>query len=264
MSIFSSITANSIKYGRDVNTNDLFKTVAVILMTIDHIGSHFMQDELWLRVIGRFCVPIWFFFCGYCRPSRPSKELYVLAAIMIIVDVIVVAGVFPWNILVTIIVTRYVIHAMADRDKDAAMLLVFIAMCTILQLPTMYMFEYGAQIFLFALAGYYMRWNRKHWLGPVTLFLACINFSAIQYVSFGMEVEQGIVMTVGLLTVCYALYHFETMPCNRLTHIPIINPMFRILGRNTHYYYVAHYVAFLLISTALDPPDSWGVDWIAG
>ncbi len=43
---------------RDLTSYDLLKTLAVILMIIDHVGHHFFPDEMWFRVVGRLCVPI--------------------------------------------------------------------------------------------------------------------------------------------------------------------------------------------------------------
>ena len=44
-----------------ITSYDLFKTLAVATMLIDHVGIYFFPDELWFRVIGRLSFPIWLF-----------------------------------------------------------------------------------------------------------------------------------------------------------------------------------------------------------
>ena len=46
---------------------DLLKTLALVLMVIDHIGYFFYPEEMWWRVLGRLSVPIWFFLIGYAN-----------------------------------------------------------------------------------------------------------------------------------------------------------------------------------------------------
>jgi len=47
------------------NFQDLLKLIAIVTMLFDHMGLFFYHDNTWLRLIGRFSMPIFLFFAGY-------------------------------------------------------------------------------------------------------------------------------------------------------------------------------------------------------
>jgi len=65
-----------------VTSYDVWKTLAVLLMIIDHIGAYFLPDEQGLRILGRLCVPIWFFLVGYAQSRDLSWRLWAGVAIL--------------------------------------------------------------------------------------------------------------------------------------------------------------------------------------
>ncbi len=257
------IRENALKYGMAVTQHDLFKVMAVALMTIDHLGFFFDEDNLWWRVIGRWCVPIWFFLAGYARPSSTPRDVWWLAGLMIAADLILVSPIFPLNILVTILIARWLITRIESYDKDLFMVAMFTACCLALLPLTFKFFEYGTQVFLFTLAGFYRRALPGHWLGAVTLIVATILFMIVQHASFGMTPVQGGVMAIGMIPIIWGLHHFQRQTHPRYSDVPALSPLIRYTGRNTHYYYAVHYVLFLGIATALNPPKSWQVIWFA-
>lgn len=252
--MWTAIHRNANKYGAQVNSHDALKCAAVLLMTIDHIGFFFDPDTLWWRVVGRWCVPIWFFLAGYTRPStRYPRELVTLAAIMVIADILLAEPVLPLNILVSILIARRFIAAIQHYDQDIVTLLLLTLFCMLLWPFTAALFGYGTQVFLFALAGFYARGadtTGKAWLAPLTLVLATMLLTVTQYISFGMTPVQGIVMAAGLTGVAWYLCYFTPR------HYPLLSGwsgqvMLRYMGRNTHYYYCGHYLLFLIIQTWL-------------
>lgn len=48
----------------DFNLESLLKLIAIIAMTLDHVGLFFLSDNSMLRVIGRLALPIFGFFMG--------------------------------------------------------------------------------------------------------------------------------------------------------------------------------------------------------
>jgi TraX protein len=249
------------RHGATVTAHDVWKCAALLLMTCDHIGFYFDQDQLWWRVVGRWCVPIWFFLAGYSPPSSPRKELFWLAAVMIVADIAMVSPLFPVNILITIMIARFAVAYMAARDKDLFMVIIFAFACFLLMPATMYVFEYGTQVFLFALAGYYRATMRNHWLGGVTLALACATFAPVQAWSFHMPALQAGVMSVGLIVVCVLLHGFHSKRYPHLSTIPFASTALRVFGRTTQYYYAIHVMLFLALQTWMHPPEMWKIVW---
>ena len=56
-------------------TGNQLKLLAVITMTIDHVGAHLFPSVMWLRIIGRLAFPIYCFLLveGVCRTRNPKK-----------------------------------------------------------------------------------------------------------------------------------------------------------------------------------------------
>jgi TraX protein len=258
--MFSTLHENAAKYGRVITTHDVLKCLAVLLMTIDHIGFFFFPEAIWWRVFGRVCVPIWFFFVGFSTPASPRKDMLWLCLLLIAVDLFTVNVVFPINILATIYVARYIVNYMATRDRDAFMLLIFTAAIAVMIPITDRLFEYGALVFFFSLAGHYYKHHRSEWIAPATLFLGFAIFSAHQAYSFGMTTLQAAVMTIMLAAICILLSKFctRTVP---MSGTNVAGTMMRYVGRNTHYYYVAHYMLFVALDTYLNPPAHWRIEW---
>jgi len=50
-----------------VDSTDWLKTIAIILVLVDHFGYFFMESDLWWSVLGRFAAPIFFFLVGYAK-----------------------------------------------------------------------------------------------------------------------------------------------------------------------------------------------------
>ena len=92
-----------------VTSYDVWKTLAVLLMIIDHIGAYFLPDEQGLRILGRLCVPIWFFLVGYAQSRDLSWRLWAGVAILSISNYIGGQPIFPLTILATIIFIRLIL-----------------------------------------------------------------------------------------------------------------------------------------------------------
>jgi hypothetical protein len=50
-----------------VDNTDWLKTAAIILVSVDHFGHFFMQDDRWWSVFGRLAAPSFFFLIGYAH-----------------------------------------------------------------------------------------------------------------------------------------------------------------------------------------------------
>lgn len=65
-----------------MNQNDFLKCVAVITMTIDHIGAVFFPHLLWLRAIGRISFPLFAYQCAVGATYTKNKQKYLMRLLM--------------------------------------------------------------------------------------------------------------------------------------------------------------------------------------
>ena len=61
-----------------VDNTDWLKTAAIILVSVDHVGYFFIQNDQWWSVFGRLAAPVFFFLLGYAQTRAvPLRWLWV-------------------------------------------------------------------------------------------------------------------------------------------------------------------------------------------
>ncbi|MGH1457021.1 MAG: TraX family protein [Alphaproteobacteria bacterium] len=252
---------------RDLTSYDLLKMLAVILMITDHVGHHFYPDEMWFRVFGRFCVPMWFFLIGYARGADISKMLVGGALIVGVSAVVAGQFILPLNILFTIMVVR------VFRDKfaraafhSAESLRGLYLILFFLTFPTAIFFEYGAMGMMLALVGYAVRnrddiktriENKYITLYVFATFLAFYLWQGI--VMPHVSGVQAIVFAGGIASVAVLLSRFraaEYVDAEKIMARSFVR-IIQFFGRRTLEIYVVHVVLFRLVCMYLYP-ESYG------
>ncbi len=237
---------------KTLTSHDLLKTLAILLMIIDHIGVYFFPEELWWRAAGRLSAPIWLFLIGYAKTREVPTKLWISALILFLSSFLISDAIFPINILIGIIITRLILDKVtnwffADREHVVAGILAAL----LLMLPTYFLFEYGTLCIMLALYGYLQRWNETKKLLPKWASIAFILISATSYIfmaaiSFEFDTEQKIIMALGVSIVFIMLYLFS--PQNNLklskTLPKPITALLKITGRKTLEIYVVHLLLF--------------------
>lgn len=114
------------------NQSDLLKLIAIVSMTIDHIGAVFFPEIIFLRIIGRLAFPILAFqlSVGYERTSNLGKylnRLLIFAAISQI-PYYLAFGEVELNILFTFAVSIALIWALDKRKSLITLVLLIIAL----------------------------------------------------------------------------------------------------------------------------------------
>jgi hypothetical protein len=66
-----------------MHTHHAIKLVALVMMTIDHIGAFLWPDVLWLRAIGRIGIPVWFFLLGHALHYRVRSDWALWALVLV-------------------------------------------------------------------------------------------------------------------------------------------------------------------------------------
>lgn len=247
---------------KQLTSYDLLKTVAVILMIVDHAGFYFFPDDNWWRVAGRLCVPVWFFLIGYANSRDLGKRLWIGMAVLICADLIAGLYLFPVNILGSMIITRLALDPLMERAlRDRSRFWAIAVILLLLTIPSGMGFEYGTLGFILAIYGYLIRRRKElteagngDFLRHYFLF-ATACFLIVQSLAFGFKESQQMVLMLGTLGVMSGLFFFRPM------EFPLLSaklPRFLVLflqftGRRTLEIYVAHQILFKSMGMALDP-----------
>jgi hypothetical protein len=248
------ITHNANKYGASVSSQDWLKFLAIITMTIDHIGWCFVPDSspyyAWFRTIGRIHVPIWFFFAGYSVKNNAfDKQLLFCAIVLIAVNLLGGRAIAPLNVLCSIIIARYCVIWLNRKNMIPDRILDIFIICLLFSPFTQTLFEYGALGVLYAVMGNMVRRgfnvSTKHKMFFVASFAL---FTAYQYVGVQPNAIQAIIMIMGLGYYSWLLAHFEMRPLTWFESHATFSYVVRLFGRNTLYYYTIHRSIFVLAS----------------
>jgi TraX protein len=232
------------RYGQNLNSHDLLKFVAIILMIIDHVGYYLFPDHLWFRVIGRMCIPIWFFLIGYSRPKEFSWVLIYIGTALTLFKYLTIGDSVPLNIFFTLSITRAFILFLEQKEISNLELAFYTSILVLWTFPTIFMFEYGPIGALFSLAAFYQKKNTHRETTYILWTIALMNFLVVQSSIFSFSYVQVTALILGCSLVIIALnfYNFKKFY--------IINPLsnvIRYIGRNAIYIYPLHIIIFILL-----------------
>src|SRR5262249_38368721 len=71
---------------RAVDNTDWLKTAAIILVTVDHVGHFFMDDDRWWGAVGRLAAPSFFFLLGYAQTRIVPLRWIALGVILTLLE----------------------------------------------------------------------------------------------------------------------------------------------------------------------------------
>lgn len=233
---------------------DAWKSLALLLMIIDHAGFLLFPDADWMRAIGRLCVPIWFFLIGYAR-TRDVPMLWIMAAILVdLPDPLIGLTILPLNILFTLLFIRLsldpLVRIMRARPHYFWMIVVLLV---VLAPVTNMLFEYGTYAFLLAILGLSVRKPRlfkgllratraDRFFWPVV----GVGFFIWQSLLFGFHWPLMLVFGVGMVAVLRGLSRFEPFTYAYDTRQWQVTLMM-LCGRYSLEIYVLHLVIFKLL-----------------
>lgn len=248
------------RYG-SVNSYDVIKALALISMTIDHIGAFMLVDELWWRVFGHMMVPVWFFLVGYARSTKIALPIIVYAVLLTGVNVATYQPVFPLNVLFSIIFCRLMLDLCEKHHwltRYPAELLVAGIMFYLVTNP---FFEYGTLALGFALFGRMRRDGLHAAYLPLICLAVSVPYIGDQILAFGFDTAQSITLVMGTGMCCIMLlrFHLRAVELPQLLALPTL-----ALSRYSLEYYILHRTllqaigAFILGVVAVE--FSW-IDW---
>jgi hypothetical protein len=237
---------------------DLIKSLAILLMIIDHVGLYFFPEHQWLRAIGRASVPIWFFLVGYAQTRDLTSPIFIGAGLVFASTFVLGGFILPLNILITIILIRLILdHVARLAFKDWEFLIYAAIVCSLLAVPTFVFAEYGSLGLLIALFGYSLRHRDQLNIGPLALKIFAA-FSILFYVGiqcwiFNFSVALSVISVVLCGAVGILLYYFKPQTWNAETApIQLFKPLLQFAGRYTLLIYVVHLILFKLALRIMD------------
>ena len=255
-----------------ITSYDLFKMLAVLLMLVDHIGYYFYPDDQWLRVIGRMCVPIWFFLIGFARTRDLDKRFLIGWAILVAGDIVGGHGLLPTNILFTMLIMRLcldpVTRVLATGGGKAMWPLILLGLGV--TIPSMFVFEYGFMGMYLVLMGWMMRQQQDNTL-PEALSATNVNhfmiatfviFVILQQMTFNFSQYQFYALAAGQLVIFGLLMFFRPRTYPGLTEkLGFAASIIRFFGRRTLEIYVGHLILFKILALYLQPDRFVFMNW---
>lgn len=230
-----------------LNSHDLLKAIAIVLMVVDHIGHYFMPDLVVLRWIGRFSFPLFFFLIGYSTHYRFKGDVLIVMLAIVAQDFALHMRVFPINILGTVIATRAILswveHWRWSREN-----LIILAILSVLCFPlSRLLVDYGAFGLLMALCGYFVRTRPFEPLTKGFLAVICLAYGGVETIIFGFPIVYTIGFIVGLVVLFWMLYHYRLQLFSRFTDTNPVAHLIMLLSRYSLYIYAIHLMAFKLM-----------------
>lgn len=245
---------------RELTTYDLFKIFAVVVMIIDHAGFYFFFDDLWWRVAGRACVPIWFFLIGYAQSRDVGPRMWMALLVLVAGNMLSGMSLLPLNIVATMLMIRLLLDPlMAFGSRSTQHFWIMSVAVLALVIPTNYLTEYGTLGVTMAIFGYLARHSNDTPEGRKLLnhymMFAIVAFVGLQNASFVFSQAQFVVLSAETLAVMMALYFFRPAALPRLTAVMPgwLGALIKFGGRRTLEIYVAHLLLFKALGMILEP-----------
>ena len=69
-----------------IDNTDWLKIAAIILVSVDHFGYFFMDDDLWWSAFGRLAAPVFFFLMGYAKTRTVPLYWIWIGVILTLLD----------------------------------------------------------------------------------------------------------------------------------------------------------------------------------
>jgi TraX protein len=257
---------------RAVSTIDLWKTLALLLIGLDHVGFFLLPEQPWLMALGRAALPVFFFLIGFARSRHVPWFWWAAGAALTALDLWRLGSVdgMQINILINFALIRLAlpwIEALVMpvwwRTLGLAAVLAALAAWTG---PWI---EYGTTGWLLALVGLAHRQalaagpdrpRDRHWLMRRGLgATATLVFAAIELHDYAFAVTEAWIMAAAVIGVSGLLLRFRTGDASWQPPA-LLAGLARLCGRRSLEIYIAQIVGLMMIGLALgiEPADAEG------
>jgi hypothetical protein len=198
-----------------VSSTDWLKLVGIAAFLIDHTGLFFIEDDEWWRILGRIAAPIFFFLIGFARSRNIPLSWMVWGVILTGIDWWM-DGDFTLNILLNFAFIRLALRLLDKAEhKSLLWFLGAAALFSILMMPFAdFVFEYGAQGWLWALFGYAQRAWRDGYAAFEKMrfalaFIAGLTYAFVEIEWHDFEGLEAVGCALVVLGLTLALVRFD-------------------------------------------------------
>lgn len=163
----------------NLNTHDIWKLLALILMFIDHTGLYVFDNNLDFRLIGRLSFPIFAVIYGYHFKNKINTKLLLYGLPIIIINYYF-SREFFLNILYSFVIGGFILNfynSAINKIADRVFFLFIIFIFNIFLTPIL---EYGLFAFFFMLSANTKNIKEKAIYFTITFFLYYI-FQAMSF-----------------------------------------------------------------------------------
>ncbi|HBH25944.1 MAG TPA: hypothetical protein DDX54_00860 [Rhodospirillaceae bacterium] len=239
-----------------ITAHDLLKATAVAIMIVDHVGSYFFPENLWLRAVGRASAPIWLFLIGHARGRAVPANLLLAGAGLVGANALAGLPLLPLPVLFTIAATRLALGRVTRaflKDNDREKMGIVLAGLALLALPTSAVAEYGSLGLLFALMGTLVRDGVRGATLAATGAAGLVAYCAWNHIVFAFPLAEAALAAVAVAGALALLARFRagTLPALDARLPRPLSALLRLGGRRTLEIYVAHLLVFKAAAWAL-------------
>lgn len=251
------------KYGDSLNSYDLIKLLALLSMTLDHLGNYCFYHSEWLRAAGRFAMPAFLFLVGYSSRWNNKRDIVLAALSVMAVALLTHHALLPLNVLATIIVVRWVMRWISVSNRLATLgEYHLLAGCLAAFIPTALLLDYGSLALMFALCGYLRRHHAVEAEVRRFILIALGAHFTLEMITFKFS-SLSLLLVCIVFAVLYRMFSTFTVESLRLPRIPApLQHGLLWLSRNALLYYVLHVSALMLLETMLHPGRFAHFKWI--
>jgi len=257
-----------------VDHTDWLKTVAIILVLVDHIGYYFIEDDEWWSVFGRLAAPTFFFLLGYAQTRGVPVTWIGLGLVLTLLDSW--HNDWDWvapNILLSFALIRLARpYAQNLLERHGWVGFALLASTLFAVLPvTAQLVDYGAEGWLWALFGLSQRryvneklitdlsgtaaLDKKRKNFGLMRLLACLIAAAVyvwrEQIEFSFSQLQLVVFILVLSILALRLCLFLRGP-TRIQPPKLVANVLGFIGRHTLEIYAIELAAFQIIAMLLE------------
>lgn len=246
------------KYG-PLNTHDVVKCVAIVLMIIDHIGAYLLPEHSDFRLIGRFAMPLFLFLVGYSLSYRWRWDLFFWACAVLAGGLLLGQPVFSLNILFAILLTRVLMRWLDKNGYIYSHPWHIIVASVIWYFPLAPLLDYSVMNALFAVSGYLVAKDMRATLTRIFLCITLALHVLVQMIDFEFSVYQcavyiALTPPMGLFMLHYRLKTYQGA-------VAAIAAPIKFIGRYSLEIYALHLLLFFALARWLFPAKYMGFSW---
>lgn len=242
-----------------VTSYDLLKSLALILMVVDHIGFYLLNDLDVLRALGRLSVPIWFFLIGYARSRGDIVKLLVGGALCQLVAWYYGEVWYYLNVLTVFAFARLTIDKVMDYTLRSWVHVLGVSMVMLLFYGlSEALFMYGTAGYALVMFGFMARRRGEWWSSRALQGYFCagtfVLYFLYNYTFF--EPMKGslplfLLVTLGSVAAWALCYCFKPMVFSKSNSFDKVAPVLKFMGRYTFEFYVIHFIALHVLRAVI-------------